>query len=708
VRICENDEDLEPSDVSDAVFSIVSSLSPTIIITSPNGREILTIGTIHEITWTCNGTVGNVNIEYSTDNGISWKEIEIDTANDGTCDWTIPGDPSNRCLVRISEINEAGDPSNVSDISDSEFSIVSSSSDMIIVTYPNGGERLSIGSTHKITWNSTSTLGDIKIDYSTDNGFSWTEIAASTENDGQYDWIVPDTPSDTCLMRVSETDGDPTDTSDAVFSIVFPSTLTITSPNGGETWEAGTFQDITWTSTGTVGNVKIEYSTDNGTSWTEIVKSTANNGIYHWMVPDTPSDNSLVRISESDIDDGPSDVCDSVFSITPPSSPAIFITSPNGGEELTAGSVHEITWTSVGTVGDLKIEYSIDNGTSWTDIIAATENDGGYEWTVPDDPSGNCLIRASEAVDGDPLDVSDALFSIVSISSTLTVTSPNGGESLTAGSTYDITWTSTGTIDNVIIEYSTDSGISWTTIVTSTANNGSFNWTVPDTPSDNCLLQISENDEDRYPSDVSDLEFFIVSSSSATLTVTSPNGGEGLVIGSIHEITWTSTGTIDNVRIEYSTDNGESWKNIVTSATNDGSYEWIIPSVSVDPSNECLVRISEIDEHGDPSYVSDVSDSVFSITSDTSECGASWLNTNYSGSDTFTDVTHGSSIFAAVGNGGKIMTSTNGITWTSRYSSISTDLYEIVYGEAVNRFAAVGAGGVIVTSSDGITCKRPE
>jgi hypothetical protein len=58
--------------------------------------------------------------------------------------------------------------------------------------------------------------------------------------------------------------------------------------------------------------------------------------------------------------------------------PAIAITSPNGGEKWDVGSSHLITWTTEGTVGNVKIEYSADNGTSYTEIVASTPNSGGY------------------------------------------------------------------------------------------------------------------------------------------------------------------------------------------------------------------------------------------------------------------------------------------------------------------------------------------
>ncbi|HLP44756.1 MAG TPA: hypothetical protein VK469_02355, partial [Candidatus Kapabacteria bacterium] len=58
--------------------------------------------------------------------------------------------------------------------------------------------------------------------------------------------------------------------------------ITVTTPNGGETWFPGSAYDITWFSSETVGNFKIEFSPDNGSNWTEITAATENDGIYNW------------------------------------------------------------------------------------------------------------------------------------------------------------------------------------------------------------------------------------------------------------------------------------------------------------------------------------------------------------------------------------------------------------------------------------------
>ncbi len=91
--------------------------------------------------------------------------------------------------------------------------------------------------------------------------------------------------------------------------------LTVTSPNGGESWVGGTLQDITWSASG-VSNVKLEYTLNNGTSWTVLASSVAaSTGRYAWTVPNTAS--TQVRVRASDAQQGsPVDTSDGVFTLT--------------------------------------------------------------------------------------------------------------------------------------------------------------------------------------------------------------------------------------------------------------------------------------------------------------------------------------------------------------------------------------------------------
>lgn len=89
----------------------------------------------------------------------------------------------------------------------------------IIITSPNGDEVWYVNSSHEITWNSQSTSGSVKLEYSMDNGSGWLELSPNTTDDGSYSWAIPNTPSTTCLVRVSDVDGNPSDQSDGVFTI---------------------------------------------------------------------------------------------------------------------------------------------------------------------------------------------------------------------------------------------------------------------------------------------------------------------------------------------------------------------------------------------------------------------------------------------------------------------------------------------------------
>ena len=62
----------------------------------------------------------------------------------------------------------------------------------------------------------------------------------------------------------------------------------------------------------------------------------------------------------------------------------ITLTSPNGGEVWTPGSVHNITWTSVGIYPHPKIEL-YKGGSFNREIVFSSPTIDTYSWTVPTD-----------------------------------------------------------------------------------------------------------------------------------------------------------------------------------------------------------------------------------------------------------------------------------------------------------------------------------
>ena len=95
----------------------------------------------------------------------------------------------------------------------------------ITVINPNGGETLWEALYYEITWDpGTLPITDVKIEWSTDNFNSDIRtIAASTPNDGSYTWVpIPNVETTTARVRISDTMGSSTDTSDDDFAIALP------------------------------------------------------------------------------------------------------------------------------------------------------------------------------------------------------------------------------------------------------------------------------------------------------------------------------------------------------------------------------------------------------------------------------------------------------------------------------------------------------
>jgi hypothetical protein len=116
---------------------------------------------------------------------------------------------------------------------------------------------------------------------------------ASTSK-GVHSWKIPSNQAlggDYSIRITSKSNGSCTDISDSNFTIVGPSApaITIVSPNGEDTWLAGSTQSVQWSYTGNFGGfVKVELL--KGGVVTRTITSFASvgsggNGSYNWKIP---------------------------------------------------------------------------------------------------------------------------------------------------------------------------------------------------------------------------------------------------------------------------------------------------------------------------------------------------------------------------------------------------------------------------------------
>jgi hypothetical protein len=91
------------------------------------------------------------------------------------------------------------------------------------------------------------------------------------------------------------------------------------------------------------------------------------------------------------------------------------------------------------------------------------------------------------------------------------------------------------------------------------------------------------------------------------LQLLTPNAGERWIAGKTYTISWSYTGSISLVVIEYSIDLGVTWTAVGPPVPSDsGGYDWRVPAVS---TNQCLIRVSSAENPN----ISDTSDEAFML-----------------------------------------------------------------------------------------------
>ncbi|MFH2145094.1 MAG: hypothetical protein ABII75_03590 [Candidatus Omnitrophota bacterium] len=539
------------------IFKITGSLT----ITSPGDTDKLKVGSVVPIIWTRHGSISDVNLDYfdgTVYNPILTAGGSPNIPNEGAFAWTVPDNLTTQGKIRIKGV---GFPA-ITHTTAGEFKIMGG----FTVTYPNGGEPLLVGTTPTLTWTSTSAFTpNVRIDYSTASGAAGTftnNITTSTPNDGNHPWTITNAVpvSGTVRLRVADA-ADPDnayDDSNSDFRI--RASFTVLNPNGGNHWIAGRatdinglLQNITWTSVGTITNVKLEFSrTGNFVTDKKDIGTVPNTGVFPWTIPDDNniSDTVLVRVSDPN-DAEAYDDSNAIFKITA----GFALTSPNGTEDFDVGGSYPITWTCTSVeVTDVKLEYSTNGGLGWNPITA-TPNDGAYTWNnIPNAITTAARVKVSDLADDTAKDSSNADFNI---RADFDLIYPNGGDTFTVTDVVNVTWDCNGTVDKVALQYTTDD-TNWTTIAGSIDNadnvgvggvDGSYAWTVTDPISQTLKLRIADADVGHpAANDPSDANFRV----KGDVWVKAPVLDDRWDIGQPYDIKWGWNGIIPEVKITYS------------------------------------------------------------------------------------------------------------------------------------------------------------
>jgi hypothetical protein len=196
--------------------------------------------------------------------------------------------------------------------------------------------------------------------------------------------------------------------------------IAVSTPGGGENWQAGTSHTISWTYSGNPGSyVKIELL--KGGVLNRVISSSRaiSGGSYNWTVPSTQISGSDYRIKVTSTSNPVySDTGENNFIITGVAAPAIAITTPRANETWQAGTTHAINWSFSGSPGAyVKIELfkgGVLNRVISSSRAIGSNGAGSYTWTIPSSTLGGTdyKIKITSSSNSAYSDISDNNFTI--------------------------------------------------------------------------------------------------------------------------------------------------------------------------------------------------------------------------------------------------------------------------------------------------------
>lgn len=465
--------------------SLTFGQTTTLLLLSPNGGENWLQGSSCMISWEYSGGPATGLIEYSEDGGQYWNYLDFVYDLDTVSSYTFQNYlyTTTQAKIRISDYNNPG----IADESDNVFTVTEPP---VYIYSPYYGDFYYRTAPVYIEWYSY-TLTNFTLDYSLDNGTTWTNIV-SNYSGLDYTWTAPDVLTDQAVIRIADA-ADPTSYGlSPVFSIVELPTITLTSPNGGEAWNYNETATVSWTGTNLPAYLYIDFSADGGLTWSGLGYGygTETGGSAEVYVPYISTENAMVRVYDYYYD-VVMDESDQVFTVNVP---PVIVYYPYEGNSFYNKSQTSLSWLAADDISSLNIELSSDNGQTWQLVaegIDATQS--YYYWTVMGTPSESCFVRISDAADPTRFGLS-AMFTILA-TPVISLTVPEGGEVWNTGSAYNISWS----YDNpsayyVYLEYSADNGQTWNYIsyVVIEDIQGSYEWITPDISSNQCLVRVSD------------------------------------------------------------------------------------------------------------------------------------------------------------------------------------------------------------------------
>jgi 5-hydroxyisourate hydrolase-like protein (transthyretin family) len=270
------------------------------------------------------------------------------------------------------------------------------------------------------------------------------------------------------------------------------------------------------------------------------------------------------------------------------------------------------------------VKGSVEVGTITSSVPMGSNGHGTYTWPIYSYGSNGNDYKVSVQSISQPTikDLSNNYFTLTPAgtpSASLKVTSPNGGEIWKRGTSQKITWDYSGSPGSAVKITLLKAGSEVGTIIASTSTGsggkGSYTWPISATGGTGSDYKVKiQSINQPAISDTSNNNFNLTpATTTPSITLTSPNGGEIWKRGTSHTVTWSYTGspgsTVKIMLVKGSTEVGTIISSVSIGSGGTGTYTWPIYSSGLTGS-DYKVKVLSVSQP----TIFDMSNNYFKLT----------------------------------------------------------------------------------------------
>jgi len=490
----------KPGDPADRTF-VVDTVSPLVEVLAPNGGETFGGGRSTVIRWMAedaNLHPEGITLEVSADSGATWSTLKRGLPNSGSYPWEVPSLSTSHGRIRVRARDLAGNEG--MGASERDFSIDARSPEFRI-TGPSVANEVPV----RLEWTGTDGSAGLKrltLYMSRDKGQTWApypeEIGLRSpilfkDLDGVYGLILVGE------TRVGNANSVPLPGTPPSFTLRLDRTkpeVKIHSPQGGGVF-GGVPVDVRWTARDNLdlppNAVALFYSPDDGSTWTEIRRGLANEGVYKWTPPATAGKDSRIKVVATDFAGNEGIAISERFGvdINVPEARAI---GPDRSNAHSVNIAYEIRNRGSAPIRKVTLWYRPENVKEWIKYGDDPDQESPMLFAKADGKYGLYVVCATEAgLASDRRQKPPEEGTEPQVWLTIDATPPqvtldtfNSGGYMMAGAVMEIAWKMVEPNPDpkgMEIQHSPDGGITWAVVATGIdPTKGSHRWIVPNSP----------------------------------------------------------------------------------------------------------------------------------------------------------------------------------------------------------------------------------